>query len=89
MSNNKLFVSNLSYRTTETELANLFGQSGTVVKAQIATDRQTGQQRGFGFIEMSTPQEAGAAIESLHGYNLGGREISVVISQPKPKSFDY
>ncbi len=89
MSNNKLFVSNLSYKTTEAELADLFAQTGTVVKAQIAMDRQTGQQRGFGFIEMSTPQEAGTAIEKLHGHNLAGREISVVVSQPKPKSFDY
>ncbi len=89
MSNNKLFVSNLSYKTTETELANLFAQSGSVVKTHIATDRQTGQQRGFGFIEMSTAEEAESAIQQLHGHNLQGREISVVVSQPKPRSSDY
>jgi len=89
MTNNKLFVSNLSYKTTETELANLFAQSGNVLKTHIATDRETGKQRGFGFIEMSTQQEAESAIQQLHGHNLLGREISVVVSQPKPKSFDY
>ena len=89
MSNNKLFVSNLSFKTTESELADFFSQSGSVLKAHIATDRQTGQQRGFGFIEMATSNEAEAAINELHGQNLMGRDVSVVISQPKPKSFGY
>lgn len=87
--NNKLFVSNLSYKTTESDLESLFAQSGSVVKTHIATDRATGQQRGFGFIEMSTAQEAESAIKQLHGHNLQGREISVVVSQPKPRSSDY
>jgi cold-inducible RNA-binding protein len=89
MSNNKLFVSNISFKTTETELADFFAQSGSVVKAHIATDRQTGQQRGFAFVEMSTAQEADSAIKELNGQNLGGRDVSVVISQPKPRAFGY
>ena len=89
MTNNKLFVSNLSYKITEPELATLFAQSGTVVKAHIATDRQTGQQRGFAFVEMSTQAEAESAIQDLNGHNLLGRDISVVVSQPKPKAFGY
>jgi RNA recognition motif-containing protein len=89
MNNNKLFVSNISFKTSETELADFFAQSGSVLKAHIATDRQTGQQRGFAFVEMSSDEEANSAIKELNGLSLGGRDVSVVMSQPKPRAFGY
>ena len=86
--NNKLFVGNLAYRVSEEELGSLFAESGSVVSTHIATDRATGKQRGFGFVEMSTTAEAEAAIKSLNGYMLQGRQLSVTISQPKPRGND-
>lgn len=83
--NNKLFVGNLAYRVSEDELTELFQQKGAVVSTHIATDRATGKQRGFGFVEMSTQTEAESAIKDLNGFSLQGRPISVSVSQPKPR----
>lgn len=84
--NNKLFIGNLSYKATEEDLNELFAQSGEVVSVSVATDRHTGQKRGFAFVEMSSQAEAETAIKSWNGRDLHGRQIAVSISQPKPKT---
>jgi len=84
--NNKLFVGNLPFSITESELTEVFSQSGTVASASIVTDRDTGRARGFGFVEMSTQDEAEAAIRALDGRNVGGRNISVRVSEQKPRT---
>jgi len=81
--NNKLYVGNLPAEVTETELKDLFSPSGTVKSASIATDRETHQQRGFAFIEMSTDGEAEKAIAALNGSELRGKSITVNVSKPK------
>ncbi|MFH0871290.1 MAG: RNA-binding protein [bacterium] len=73
----KLYVGNLSYTTTKESLENLFSQAGTVESVNLISDRSTGQSRGFGFVEMSTQQEADEAIRKFTGQNLDGREIVV------------
>jgi RNA recognition motif-containing protein len=73
----RLYVGNLSYDTTELGLRELFGQAGTVSDAKIVTDRETGRPRGFGFVEMSTDQEARTATEQLNGRDVDGRAITV------------
>ena len=83
MSNSKLFVGNLSFNTTENELQDMFAQHGTVVEANLMTDRETGRPRGFGFVTMGTPEEAQKAIEALNGANVGGRAINVNIARPR------
>lgn len=75
--NAKLFVGNISYDSTEDSLKAAFEQAGTVVSAKIITDRETGRSRGFGFVEMSSAEEAQKAIEMLDGKDLDGREIAV------------
>jgi RNA recognition motif-containing protein len=81
--NNKLFVGNLSYNTTENELHDAFSAHGTVVEANLMLDRATGRPRGFGFVTMSTPEEAQKAIEAMHGAQLGGRPLTVNIARPR------
>lgn len=83
--NNKLFVGNLSYGVTDTILKDLFSQFGNVTSCNVATDRDTGRSRGFGFVDMGTQQEAEGAIKGLNGMTVEGRQISVSVSQPKPK----
>ncbi len=82
--NNKLFVGNLPYSTSDGELQELFAQFGDVVSCNVAKDRETGKPRGFGFVEMQSQEQAEAAIKGLNGHTLGNRQISVVVSQPKP-----
>ncbi|REK20096.1 MAG: RNA-binding protein [Actinobacteria bacterium] len=82
MSNN-LFVGNLSYATTNSDLESLFGQYGQVTKAQVITDRETGRSRGFGFVEMSTAEEANAAIEALNGKDHDGRNLTVNVARER------
>jgi RNA recognition motif-containing protein len=82
--NNKLFVGNLAFTTNETELTALFAAFGEVTSCKIATDRDTGRPRGFGFVEMNSQEAAEAAIKGLHGHELGGRQLNVNIAQPKP-----
>ena len=80
--NNKLFVGSLPFRLSEQELADHFAQAGQVLSAKIILDRATGRSKGFGFVEMSTPEEAEKAISSLNGSDLGGRSISVDLAKP-------
>ena len=75
--NKKLYVGNLNYNTTEERLRELFEQYGKVMSAKVVTDFNTGMSRGFGFIEMSTEEEAQAAMTSLNGYVEDDRELKV------------
>jgi RNA recognition motif-containing protein len=83
MSNSKLFVGNLSFNTTENDLQDAFAAHGTVVEANLMTDRMSGRPRGFGFVTMSTPQEAQAAIDALNGASLDGRALTVNAAKPR------
>jgi RNA recognition motif-containing protein len=77
----KLYVGGLSYSTTSASLREYFAQCGTVVSATVVTDRYSGQSRGFGFVEMSTPAEAQAAIAKLGGRPFEGRPLKVNMAQ--------
>jgi len=79
----KLYVGNLPYTVNETALQELFAQAGTVESANVISDNYSGRSKGFGFVEMSTDEEASAAIEKLNGHNLEGREITVNEARPK------
>jgi RNA recognition motif-containing protein len=79
----KLYVGNLSFRTTSDDLREAFSQAGTVESASVIEDRETGRSRGFGFIEMATPEDAAAAIEMFNGKDLGGRNLTVNEAKPK------
>ncbi len=85
--NQKLYVGNLSYDTTDQELQDLFAQHGTVQSANVVTDRYTGRSRGFGFVEMGSGEEAQQAIEALNGSEFQGRSLVVNEARPKEKSF--
>lgn len=74
---NKVYVGNLSYDTAEDTLKNLFEQHGSVASVSIISDRDTGISKGFGFVEMSTNEEAQAAIDALNGRDVDGRTIRV------------
>jgi len=73
----KLYVGNIDFQTTEYDLEQLFGQSGTVNSANIINDRDTGRSRGFGFVEMSSQEEGEAAISELNGKQINGRALVV------------
>jgi len=73
----RLYVGNLPYAVTELDLRDLFGGMGTVTDAKIVTDRETGRPRGFGFVEMSTEDEARKAIEEINGRDVQGRQVAV------------
>jgi RNA recognition motif-containing protein len=77
----KLYVGNLSFQTTDQELADAFAQFGTVTSAQVVTDRDTGRSRGFGFVEMSDGAEA--AIQAMNGAQLSGRTLTVNEAKPR------
>jgi cold-inducible RNA-binding protein len=79
----KLYVGGLSYSTTGETLREYFSQCGTVESASVITDKFSGQSRGFGFIEMSTAEEAQRAISELNGKELDGRKITVNVSNPR------
>jgi cold-inducible RNA-binding protein len=79
----KLFVGNLSFNLTENELQDAFAAHGTVLEANLMMDRATGRPRGFGFVTMSTPEEAEKAIAAMHGKELGGRALTVNIARPR------
>ena len=79
----KLYVGNLSFKTTSQELQQLFSQAGTVDSASVVEDRDTGRSRGFGFVEMATPEEANSAIEQFNGKDLGGRQLKVNEAKPR------
>ena len=79
----KLYVGNLAFQTTSQDLQTLFAQAGTVESANIVEDRDTGRSRGFAFVEMSTQEEANAAIEQFNGKELGGRALKVNEARPR------
>jgi RNA recognition motif-containing protein len=83
MSNSKLYVGNLSFKTTEDELRSAFGQFGSVTDVYVAMDKMTGRPRGFAFVTMGTADEAKAAAEKLNGTDLGGRQLTVNEARPK------
>ena len=80
--NKKLYVGNLLYETTDEELKNLFAQAGNVVSATVIRYRDTGRSKGFGFIEMSTEEEAQKAIDTFNGQDNRGRKL--VVSEARP-----
>jgi cold-inducible RNA-binding protein len=80
---NKLFVGNLSFNTTENDLQDTFAAHGTVTETNLMMDRTTGRPRGFGFVTMSTPEEAQKAAEALNGQSLDGRALTVNIARPR------
>src|SRR3990170_6087439 len=80
-----LFVGNVSFQTTDSELQALFEQFGEITRVQIMTDRDTGRSRGFAFVEMTSDEAAAKAIEALNGKELGGRALNVNEARPKPE----
>ena len=78
----KLYVGNLSYSATSPDLEALFKEAGTVVSASVVTERFSGQSRGFGFVEMSSNEEARGAIQRFDGYELQGRTLKVNEAKP-------
>ncbi len=81
--NNKLFVGNLSFNVTENDLNDAFAAHGTVTETNLMMDRTTNRSRGFGFVTMSTDEEAKKAIDSLNGTQLDGRAITVNVARPR------
>src|SRR5262245_58716902 len=79
----KLYVGNLTYETTASDLESLFGQFGNVQSAQVIADRDTGRSKGFGFVEMGSDQEAQAAIAGLSGKEVNGRALTVNEAKPR------
>ena len=79
----KLYVGNLGYGVTDSDLATMFEPHGTVESAQVIMDRDTGRSKGFGFVEMKTEQEAQAAIAALNGQDAGGRSLTVNEAKPR------
>jgi cold-inducible RNA-binding protein len=79
----KLYVGNLAFQTTSQELQEMFATAGTVESASVVEDRDTGRSRGFGFVEMSTKEEATSAIDQFNGKELGGRSLKVNEAKPR------
>lgn len=87
MQDKKLFVGNLSYSTRDESLKEAFEKAGTVLSAKVITDRESGRSKGFGFVEMSSAEEAQNAISMLHEQEVDGRKIVVNIARPmEPRS---
>ena len=78
-----IYVGGLPYSVTDQELQEAFAPHGTVESAKVITDKYTGDSRGFGFVEMSTQEEAEKAIEALNGTELGGRTLTVNMARPR------
>ena len=82
-----MYVSNLSFHTTDDDLKKLFGQFGEVSSAKVITDRETGRSRGFGFVEMESDEEAKVAIKGLNNKDIEGRTMAVSVAREKsPRS---
>ena len=79
----KLYVGNLAFQTSSQDLQELFAQAGTVESAQVIEDRDTGRSKGFAFVEMSTDDEAAAAIEQFNGREVAGRALTVNEARPR------
>jgi len=80
-----LFVGNMNFQTTESDLRALFEPFGEIVRVQVMTDRDTGRSRGFGFVEMADDEAAAQAIAALNGKELDGRALNVNEARPKPE----
>ncbi len=80
---NKLFVGSLAWSATDDDLKNFFSSAGTVVSAKVIVERETNRSKGFGFVEMSSEEEAKAAIDKLNGQDLNGRQI--IVSEARPQ----
>ena len=83
MSQNKLYVGNLSFNSTEDEISHAFAAHGTVTSVNVIMDRETNRPRGFAFVEMSSDSEAQAAMQALDGQDLDGRNLKVNIAKPR------
>jgi RNA recognition motif-containing protein len=81
----KLYVGNLTYGVTDSQLQQIFSAHGTVQSAQVIMDRETGRSKGFGFVEMGSDAEAQAAIAALNGKEVEGRSLTVNEARPKPE----
>jgi RNA recognition motif-containing protein len=81
--NNKLFVGNLAFDTTENDLRDTFAAHGTVTETALIMDRMTNRPRGFGFVTMSTDEEAQKAIDAMNGKDMGGRALTINIAKPR------
>jgi RNA recognition motif-containing protein len=79
----KLYVGNLAFQTSSSDLQQLFGQAGTVESASVIEDRDTGRSRGFGFVEMSSKEEGEAAISQFNGKEFNGRNLTVNEARPR------
>lgn len=79
----KLYVGNLPYQLTTDEMKAFFSAAGTVVDVHIVSDRATNRSKGFGFVEMSTPEEAQKAIDTLNGQDLNGRQVRINEARPR------
>jgi RNA recognition motif-containing protein len=82
----KLFIGGLSFSTSTDRLRELFAEVGAVESATVVTDRDTGQPRGFGFVEMATAEEAAQAVQRLNGHTLDGRQLKVELAKPSDRS---
>jgi RNA recognition motif-containing protein len=83
MNQNRLFVGNLSYQTTENDLQDYFSQAGAVTSVNLMMDKVTGKSRGFAFIEFATPEEASKAVEQFHNQEFQGRTLTVNVARPR------
>lgn len=81
--NNKLYVGNLSFNTTEGDLHSAFAEHGTVVEANVMLDRETGRSRGFGFVTMHSDEEAQTAMNAMNGTEVDGRSLTVNVARPR------
>jgi cold-inducible RNA-binding protein len=80
-----LYVGNLSFQTSTSQLEGLFADFGEVTSAQVITDRDTGRSRGFGFVEMKTTDQANSAISGLNGTEIDGRQLKVNVAKPRSR----
>lgn len=83
MSQNKLYVGNMSFNSSEDDIRDAFAAYGSVTSVNIITDRETGRPRGFAFVEMGSDSEAQAAVQAMDGQDLGGRNLKVNIAKPR------
>lgn len=86
--NNRVYVGNVSFQSTEDSLRELFSAHGEVVSVRMITDRETGRYRGFSFVEMATEEQANAAISALDGLELDGRPLKVNIARERQPRFE-
>ncbi|MDP9496017.1 MAG: RNA-binding protein [Actinomycetota bacterium] len=80
-----IYVGNLTFNTSSSDLENLFSAHGSVSKAQVVTDRDTGRSRGFGFVEMDSADDAAKAIEALNGKDVDGRQLTVNLAKERSR----